>query len=132
VIVAALALLAAQVFGVARNYLCDCGGAPVQVSTDHCVGPHGAECHSAARDDSSPGGPVEKEERRDHQVQTESLLGIAKAAQVITIPIAPVVQVLPAIMIPRAFEPRVIEMLEVPCGGDSPPVEIARTVVLRI
>lgn len=47
-ILTCLALLAlgwAQVFGMMRGYVCDCGG-EIEISAyDHCHGPHGVSCH---------------------------------------------------------------------------------------
>ncbi|MES2506268.1 MAG: hypothetical protein V4599_06165 [Verrucomicrobiota bacterium] len=47
-ILTCLALLAlgwAQVFGLMRGYICDCGGEVEITAFDHCHGPHGVACH---------------------------------------------------------------------------------------
>lgn len=41
-----LAILAwAQVFGMARGYICDCGNVAQITAMDHCHGPHSISCH---------------------------------------------------------------------------------------
>lgn len=40
-----LTLAAAQLFGLPRGYLCDCGGIAQVTQMDHCHGPHSAACH---------------------------------------------------------------------------------------
>lgn len=50
----ALVLLAlgwGQVFGMARGYLCDCGGHVRITQMDHCHGPHSGHCHDAGEED---------------------------------------------------------------------------------
>lgn len=42
---ALFALLGAQVFGLQRGYLCDCGGEAQQTAYEHCHGPHSSACH---------------------------------------------------------------------------------------
>lgn len=42
---ALLALAWAQVFGLMRGYICDCGGEVSITAAEHCHGPHGAACH---------------------------------------------------------------------------------------
>lgn len=47
-ILTCLALLAlgwAQVFGMMRGYVCDCGHEVEITAFDHCHGPHGVACH---------------------------------------------------------------------------------------
>lgn len=39
------AMLWAQVFGLHRGFVCDCGGVAEVTSMDHCHGPHSEACH---------------------------------------------------------------------------------------
>lgn len=64
----ALALLAlgwAQVFGMMRGYVCDCGGEVEITAQDHCHGPHGIACHD--HDAVMPG-----HDHEDHDDETDS------------------------------------------------------------
>lgn len=40
-----VAMLWAQVFGLHRGFLCDCGGVAEVTAMDHCHGPHSEACH---------------------------------------------------------------------------------------
>ena len=42
---AVLAVACAQVFGLGRGYVCDCGGVEKVTMADHCHGPHSTDCH---------------------------------------------------------------------------------------
>jgi ABC-type Zn2+ transport system substrate-binding protein/surface adhesin len=39
------AMLWAQVFGLHRGFVCDCGGVAEVTQIDHCHGPHSEACH---------------------------------------------------------------------------------------
>lgn len=41
-----LALLGGQVYGLQRGYLCDCSGVAKLTTADHCHGPHSNDCHT--------------------------------------------------------------------------------------
>ena len=43
-----LAVMCAQIFGIGNGFLCDCSGRPEFTESDHCHGPHGADCHKNA------------------------------------------------------------------------------------
>lgn len=44
-LVAFVAMLWAQVFGLHRGFVCDCGGVAEVTAMDHCHGPHSEACH---------------------------------------------------------------------------------------
>jgi hypothetical protein len=43
-------MLWAQVFGLHRGFVCDCGGALELTQFDHCHGPHSEACHDHAEE----------------------------------------------------------------------------------
>lgn len=49
-VLAVLAVACAQVFGLGRGYLCDCGGVEKVTMADHCHGPHSEACHEHEED----------------------------------------------------------------------------------
>jgi hypothetical protein len=61
------ALLEAQVFGVARGYLCNCAGLPEWTTQDHCHGPHGLDCHRGETSGQSHEESDGASDRRDHE-----------------------------------------------------------------
>ncbi|WP_395739891.1 hypothetical protein [Prosthecobacter sp.] len=80
---ALLALAFAQVFGMGRGFLCDCGGVERVTFADHCHGPHSAACHQ--HEDEAPFPCQGTEDHHDgeegseggtheHQALIESLL----------------------------------------------------------
>jgi hypothetical protein len=44
-VLCAIAVLVAEVFGVQSGYICDCGGAVEIVKSATCAGTHGIDCH---------------------------------------------------------------------------------------
>lgn len=88
----ALALLlvaCAQIFGMDRGFLCDCGGIEKITRVDHCHGPHSAACHQDEdeaqdhdhaltphhHDESDPqSGEDTDTDTHEHQALIESLL----------------------------------------------------------
>ena len=44
-LLAFVAMLWAQVFGLHHGFVCDCGGVAEVTSMDHCHGPHSEACH---------------------------------------------------------------------------------------
>ena len=70
VLLAVLAVGAAQVFGIARGFICECTGEPVHVESASCD----AECHPDGDhhddDEDSDGGP---RDQHRHKEATESI-----------------------------------------------------------
>jgi hypothetical protein len=60
---ALVALAWAQVFGLVRGYVCDCGGEVSITVADHCHGPHGVECHDEV--------PVEHDHDHDEELPAD-------------------------------------------------------------
>lgn len=94
-IMPALALLtiaSAQVFGMDRGFLCDCGGMEKITAADHCHGPHSAVCHEDEAEEpcheSSDGH--HKGDTHEHLALIESLLASLSPALSFSAP-APII-----------------------------------------
>ena len=79
-----LTLAAAQLFGLHRGYLCDCGGLAQVTQMDHCHGPHSAACHEhetpchEAEDHHGEDHPHDHDtDTHEHEEVIESLLAQA-------------------------------------------------------
>lgn len=71
---ALLALVSAQVFGLGRGFVCDCGGMETVTMADHCHGPHSADCHE--HEEEAPcqrGEEHHEEDSHEHEALSESL-----------------------------------------------------------
>ncbi len=60
-VMAFLALGCAQVFGLQRGFVCECGNEPEVTAWDHCDGPHSEACH----ENESESVPHSKEDHTD-------------------------------------------------------------------
>src|SRR5688572_1339192 len=82
VLLAVLAVGAAQVFGIGRGFVCDCSGEPVHVDSAVCD----AECHPGSdhHDEDGEEGP---DHQHNHKEATESIK---------LVPLAPLTFDLPA------------------------------------
>ncbi|TDU71062.1 hypothetical protein EI77_02180 [Prosthecobacter fusiformis] len=95
-ILTCLALLAlgwAQVFGIMRGYVCDCGGEVEITAYDHCHGPHGIACHH----DDSPAHHQHDENGEDtheHAPLKEPVQAKQLVSQSVSVPL-PVLAVMP-------------------------------------
>jgi hypothetical protein len=136
----ALAFLAvawAQIVGLQRGYLCDCGGQETVTAWDHCDGPHGVECHDheAAEAPHSKAQHHGPENTQDHPAVKEKLLA-SQSSLVKRVMVEPVVFAtwapLPQIVI--ASQPTITIGLIDP-HRDPPrpwPAVLAHTIELRI
>ncbi len=128
-----LAVCGAQVCGVVRGFVCDCGGAVEFVETSSCHGPHGAECHADGSQETHGSHEEHNDgDRRQHEQVGGELQPAASTAKAIT---APAPQLLAFLLEPLLFAPAPVSPLKVRTNaGSRPPLNIAvaRTVVLRI
>lgn len=70
------ALVSAQVFGMGRGFVCDCGGVETVTLEEHCHGPHSAACHEHEHEAAEPchGGEDHREgDSHEHEALSESL-----------------------------------------------------------
>ncbi|MBN8422357.1 MAG: hypothetical protein J0L73_25805 [Verrucomicrobia bacterium] len=71
---ALVALVSAQVFGLGRGFVCDCGGVEKVTLADHCHGPHSADCHEHEAAEPCHGDEDHHEEdSHEHEALSESL-----------------------------------------------------------
>lgn len=96
-LLALLALGWAQVFGLSRGYVCDCGGAVEITMMDHCHGPHGSHCHTDTE-------PVhhhsEPDDTQDHKELKETVVAkqpTTAASFAVPMPVLAVLVVLPVL-----------------------------------
>lgn len=126
------AVIGAQLFGVARGFVCDCGGRSQVVEVSSCSGSHGEHCHM---EESESGTHDEEgnENRKEHEQVKDDLTGTNGQAPHVVIPAPVMCAALPALMFfapeclpaPREYPPDSY-------GGPPPGIAVARTVVLRI
>jgi len=93
---AALSVLTAQMIGVNRGFLCDCGGIPRLTQADHCHGPHDHACdtddhggHDHDKIDHGPGEPM-----HEHSVAIEKLVASKASPLFLSKPMPPVMALL--------------------------------------
>lgn len=93
-----LTLAAAQLFGLHRGFLCDCGGFAQVTVMDHCHGPHSAHCHeheTPCHDSDDHHG--DEGDTHEHEELIETLLAQSADAQGSLVPpVIDLVSVLPA------------------------------------
>ncbi len=78
-----IALFGAQIFGLARGYVCDCAGQTEWTAQDHCAGPHGRDCHRDVAADHRDNDDHGAQNRRDHeQVRDEVQSRLAQSIDV--------------------------------------------------
>lgn len=128
-ILTCLALLAlgwAQVFGMMRGYVCDCGG-EIEISAyDHCHGPHGVSCHhdgEVAHDHED--APLHHHDDADSDThEHEALKESVKAKQIsllgsqAPLPVMAVIAVLEPLTMQLAFAETSSSHVEPPKNGD--------------
>jgi hypothetical protein len=139
VIAALFALMGAQVFGLQRGYVCDCGGMVELTEFDHCHGPHSAACH----DEESPvehhsHGHADDEcggDTHHHAPYVESIEFFKQQNGGFAPPsLAGVLSAVPLILsLPLAEPPEVVVRIT-PHNDRSPPecLRVARTQVMLI
>ena len=126
-----IAMGAAQLFGVQRGYVCDCGGTSEIVDAPYCVGPHGEECHSHEHD--SQLAHNEQGERKDHDALTDNLQ--SSPAPVVTVSVPPPVMLftLPDFLfLPAPVALSATQYHAGESGAPPPGVALERTVVFLI
>ncbi|MEQ1749184.1 MAG: hypothetical protein ABL974_07155 [Prosthecobacter sp.] len=137
-----LALLAlgwAQVFGMMRGYVCDCGGEVEITAMDHCHGPHGAACHDHEavtpchdQDDHS-----DEEDSHEHAPLTESVQAQQQSLQtsLMVAPMLAVIATLEAITPFISLNEIAISYTPPPRddgGGRRWPQVLTRTIALQV
>lgn len=136
---ALLALGWAQVFGMMRGYVCDCGGEVEITAIDHCHGPHGSACHDHEgvtpchdQDDHS-----DETDSHEHSPLTESVQAQQQSAQA-SLPVAPMLAVIATL---EAITPFIsLNEIAIPYtppprddgGGRRWPQVLTRTIALRV
>jgi hypothetical protein len=136
-LLAFVAMLWAQVFGLHRGFVCDCGDAQEVTQTDHCHGPHSSDCHDHEEESPCHQDHDDDADTNEHAALIERLVA-GNGTEMVAVP-APLVS---AIEMPvwLAVEP---VLLEVSAADASPlrdetvrqrswPEVLARTIALRI
>lgn len=137
-ILTSLALLAlgwAQVFGMARGYVCDCGGEVEITAFDHCHGPHGVACHH----DDDPVHHHNEQDGDTHEhapfkepVQAKQL---SLASNAVPMPVLAVLTVLEPLTMLQVVNAQISAPLPPPRIADTGqrwPDVLTRTIALRI
>ncbi|MBE7498529.1 MAG: hypothetical protein HS117_26620 [Verrucomicrobiaceae bacterium] len=94
-----LVVLCAQIMGMRRGFVCDCGGGERLTMMDHCHGPHEHDCadeeHDTPAHDRHDHHDDEEEPVHEHPALIESFQADKAAMPVFTTPSAPVLVLLP-------------------------------------
>ncbi|SKA86343.1 hypothetical protein SAMN02745166_01284 [Prosthecobacter debontii] len=98
VCLALLALGWAQVFGMNRGFICDCGGEVEITVFDHCHGPHGTTCHLGLSSAHDQEDHPESDDSQEHQPYKESVQAQKQLGQVAHV-------VIPALVVVALLEP---------------------------
>lgn len=132
-LLAFVAMLWAQVFGLHRGFVCDCGGVAEVTAMDHCHGPHSEACHE--HDEESPCHQDHDDDANthEHSALIERLVA-GNVIDMVAVP-APLVSVV-EMPVWLAVEPVLFEEM-VSSKSDPPlrrswPQVLTRSVVLRI
>lgn len=133
-VLCAFAVLGAQVFGVTRGFMCDCGGLAKIVAVDHCHGSHGADCHEDEMAFPHEHHDEDESDRHDHAQVKGDFNGLSHlvphfvvAAPIVLAPSWEQLFPIPSTLVSRIFG----YGPEASCG--SPPrIALSRTIVLRI
>ncbi len=129
-----LAVVSAQLFGVGRSFLCLCSGAPVAMASDHCHGPHGADCHT----EGAPAHPGEScpdnGDKQSHAQVAQDFQSLAAQTEplVLTAPLMFELLTLDNSERANGAPLFVLENATDLCGSPPCGVAVARTVVLLI
>lgn len=138
----ALALLAlgwAQVFGMMRGYVCDCGGEVEITAMDHCHGPHGIACHD--HEFAAPGHDQDdhsdESDSHEHAPLTESVQAHQQSvhSSLVVAPMLAVIATLEAITPFISLNEIAISYtspLRDDGGGRRWPQVLTRTIALRV
>jgi hypothetical protein len=137
-LLAVLAVATAQVFGLGRGYLCDCGGVEKVTQADHCHSPHSSACHEYEEESCFGGDDHQDGDTHRHPALIESLLASLLSDVHVAAPVPVLVhltqpgwQVLQATQMPVSQPHQVSDW-----GGHDPgrtwPHMLAHTLVLRI
>ena len=129
-----LAVVSAQLFGVGRDFLCLCSGAPVAMASDHCHGPHGAKCHTDAAKDGAAHNEQDSGSREDHRVVKQDVQSRPVEATPQVIAPQVLLAILPLVEILFSSQETKVPASYSVDFGKSPPfgVTVARTIVLLI
>jgi hypothetical protein len=140
-LIAFAAMLWAQVFGLHRGFLCDCGGVAELTPFDHCHGPHSESCH-----DHEEESPCHHDED-DHADETDTHEHTALIEELVAGHVTSMHVAAPAPLVSIAVMPEWLtsEALQVKTGLSSPvlqppkaeplrswPQSLAHTIALRI
>lgn len=139
---AVVAFAWAQVFGLTRGFVCDCGGGVEITFVDHCHGPHGAECHAEEHEedpchdeDDHAGEPGDRHSHEPNEGVAKVGLGMAQ----VSLPLAPLPEFLPLaelwVEVPQACLPVVASRGEWGRGGPESlrwPQVLKRQIALQV
>lgn len=137
------ALAWAQIAGLQRGYVCDCGEVARQTEFDHCHGPHSGTCHDdveAAHDHATDGHecsatPCTDTDRHEHAPYTEPLKSFKSQNAAFTPLVTVAVQAVPAWFFASALAgPERFAARLTPHDDRSPPecLRVARTQVILV
>ena len=129
-----LAVMTAQLFGIGSGFLCDCSGALMPTASDHCHGPHDADCHDKipthhADEHVSDGGDMHSHLKVEKEFRSPTSPVVAV---VVTEPLLQVVFRLDDAVWVKAPPVRDLEYLADERGSPPSSVALSRTVVLLI
>jgi len=131
------AMLWAQMFGLHRGFVCDCGGVAEVTPMDHCHGPHSEACHEHEEESPCHHDHDDDEDTHEHAALIERLV-TGNVINLVAVP-APLVSVIempewlaaePVLVGESAFSP-VMHREDVPRRRSWPEV-LAHTISLRI
>lgn len=134
-LLAVLAVGSAQVFGIARGFVCECSGEPVPVESAVCEASH---CHPGHEhhDHDCPG---EEPEEHQHKEASESILLVTPAPVTLDLPMMVVCDLSEVLarceQLSREMAEHDAELLRPPDDpGGSPPAAlmVARTMVMLV
>jgi len=138
-LIALLAISWAQVFGMMRGYVCDCGGVVEITTVDHCHGPHGIACHD--HENTAPGHDksdhADEKDSHEHAPLTESLQAQKHTAQAsfVSAPMLAVIATLEAITPFLSLNETAVPHVSPPRDDGSGrrwPQVLTRTIALQI
>lgn len=133
-----LALGWAQVFGMMRGYVCDCGGQVEITAFDHCHGPHGVACHDSLgashHEEDHPDSPDSQEHAPFKEpVQAQKQIGQAAHVALPLLAVIATLQVLtPLISLSENSSVYHPPHLDDGGGGRRWPQVLTRTIALRV
>lgn len=147
---ALLLVACAQIFGMDRGFLCDCGGIEKVTRVDHCHGPHSAACHADEdhdltphHHDSSTHQEGEDTDSHEHQALIESLLASITPSLAYSAPVPVITDLVmtgdwyaPLVLTPLSSANAAHSLKHPPhLSSERPPpasLQVARSIVLRV